>query len=392
MWLKIAILLLSFGMVGNPTMAQEIPTTINSDGAPVLDLQNMNLGDLPGLESAGSFQVPPEIINQLGFDPSRSWEGGSSLGDIMRLGEFPNIGGQSLWNLNQMGGLNPNQTSLDSIELLKNQGLKDFVNSVPGLKNKKLNQVPALKELIGQYQVLDPLDGNKKLKQFINQPFLQNAQLGEIDLSKYSVTSIPNLANTPLEKFEGWENSPLSSIPALESIPLPDLFDLPFPVGGIAAMHDVTYGYKEHRFTPTTRSITGSKEVGFNYQCVQETGCAYLELVPPGTLGIIDDVSGLHGAQWIKGGKEDGGQMVPGGEGILGEMFDGEEPTGRHPFGDLFKVVLTDTIESEGMGKFGLYFRICLKYGFADLGCTPYAVGPIPWFSSKEKDLIFLGL
>ncbi|NES01772.1 MAG: hypothetical protein F6K22_02390 [Okeania sp. SIO2F4] len=392
MWKNILMTLFMAVMIEMPVKADEIPTAINQDGAVVLDLPNINLSDLPGIESSGGFQLPPEIIDQLGFDPSREWGEGTSIGNILQLGDLQNIGNKSLWNLNQMGGLSPKNTPLSSIELFQNQGLKDFVNSVPGLKNKKLNQVPVLKELIGQYEVLGPLDGEKKLKYFINKPNLTNIQIGEIDLSKYSVTSIPNLANTPLSEFKGWENTPLSSIPALEEIPLPNLFEIPFSVAGMVAMHDVTYGYKEHRFTPTKRSITGSKEVGFNYQCVQETGCAYLELVPPGTLGVIDDVSGLHGAQWIKGGKDDGGQMVPGGEGVLGEMFDGEEPTGRHPFGDLFKVVLTDTVESEGEGKFGLYFRVCLKYGFVDLGCTPYVIGPIPWFSSKEKDMIFLGL
>ncbi len=383
--------LLPSGIMGFPVAAQEIPTLINSDGAPILDLPNMSLSDLPDLEGGGNFQVPQEFVEQLGFDPSREWVPGSSISDILRLGDIPGVGDNSLWELNSIGGVNPRNTPLNSVELFQNQTLEGFVNSVPGLGNKKLNEVPALKELIEQYQVLVPLDGEKKLKEFITEPTLKNIKLGDIDLSGYAIADIPNLANTPLSNFEGWENISISSIPGLEDISLLTLFDIPFTAAGVVAMHDVTYGYKEHRFTPTQRAITGSKEVGFNYQCVQERGCAYLELVPPGSLGIVGDVTGLHGAQWIKGGTDDGGQMVPGGEGVLGEMFDGEEPTGRHPFGDLFKVVLTDTVESEGVGKFGLYFRVCLKYGFVDLGCTPYVIGPIPWFESKEKDLIFLG-
>lgn len=379
MKIKSLIPIFGVGIIGiSSAIAQEIPTIINESGAPVLDLPNMRFSDLPGLSSGGGFQVPPEIVNQLGFDPSRSWSAGSSITDVLRLGDMSEIGQNSLWGLNSLGGANPQNISLS---LFSNQFLFDFVNSVPGLKNKKLNQVPALKELIGKYQLLNPNDGNQKLSQILNKPGIKNLKLGSIDLGKYAVTSIPNLANTPLSNFKEWEGFSISSIPGLSDIPLTQLFNIP-NIGGMVAKHDVTYGYKEHRFTPTQRSITGSQEVGFNYQCVQDNGCAYLELASPG----------LHGAQWIKGGKSLGGQMVSGGHGVLGQMFDGLEPTGRHPFGNLFKVVLTDTIESQGVGTFGLYFRVCIKSGFLDFGCTPYAIGPIPWFTSREKNLIFLGL
>ncbi|MDY7008141.1 MAG: hypothetical protein SWX82_30485 [Cyanobacteriota bacterium] len=380
MKIKSLIPILGVGIIGiSEAIAQEIPTIINESGAPVIDVQNMRFSDLPGLSSSGGFQVPQEVIEQLGFDPSRSWGVGTSIADILQLGDMPEIAQNSLWGLNSfLGGEHPQNISLS---LFSNQSLFDFVNSVPGLKNNKLNQVPALKELIGNYQLLGANDGNKKLSQFINKPGLKNVKLGSINLGEYAVIGIPNLANTPLSNFKGWEGLSISSIPGLSNIPFSQLFNIP-NIGGMIAMHDFTYGYKEHRFTPTKRSITGSEEVGFNYQCVQDRGCAYLELIGE---------AGLHGAQWIKGGKGLGGQMVPGGHGVLGQMFEGFEPTGRHPFGDLFKVVLIDTIESQGMGTFGLYFRVCIKSGFADFGCTPYAIGPIPWFISREKNLIFLG-
>ncbi|WP_242050597.1 hypothetical protein [Oculatella sp. FACHB-28] len=159
---------------------------------------------------------------------------------------------------------------------------------------------------------------------------------------------------------------------------------------GFVAIADVAYGHMEHCQTPTRRSISGSNKVGFNYQCAQARGCSNLELSSPTSLGIAGDPT-LHGAQWIKGGTSPGGQMVPGGEGILGAINNGMEPTGRLPFGSAFKVVLIDTDESKGLGKFGLYFRICHR-GIPDLGCTPYFIGPVPWFSVHEKDLVFVGL
>ncbi|MDX2232275.1 MAG: hypothetical protein NW220_21750 [Leptolyngbyaceae cyanobacterium bins.349] len=167
---------------------------------------------------------------------------------------------------------------------------------------------------------------------------------------------------------------------------------------GLVAIHDVTYGgdgaHKESRQTPTKFSITGSDKVGFNYNCNQAKGCDYLELNAPGYSGFdgMSDPSGLHGARWIRGGKDDGEQMVPGGKGILGKLNDGMEPTGRLSFGRAFKVVLIDTDESTGTGRFGLYFRVCIKKAFVDLGCTPYFIGPIPWLMTHEKGLVFVGL
>lgn len=90
--------------------------------------------------------------------------------------------------------------------------------------------------------------------------------------------------------------------------------------------------------------------MGFNYQCAQANGCSNLELSSSASLGMAGDPT-LNGAQWIKGGTTPGGQMVPGGEGILGAINNGMEPTGRLPFGSAFKVVLIDTDESEGLAS-----------------------------------------
>ncbi|MEL6384377.1 MAG: glycoside hydrolase family 19 protein [Cyanobacteria bacterium J06626_18] len=69
----------------------------------------------------------------------------------------------------------------------------------------------------------------------------------------------------------------------------------------------------------------------------------------------------------------------------------GEEPTGRVPFGSVFKIVLTSTDESGGTGNFALYTRYCQKSMFVDLGCTPYFIGPIPIWSTKEKGFVLTG-
>ncbi|MEL6321703.1 MAG: hypothetical protein AAFQ57_13805 [Cyanobacteria bacterium J06626_14] len=105
----------------------------------------------------------------------------------------------------------------------------------------------------------------------------------------------------------------------------------------------------------------------------------------------IGGLGGLHGKRWIKGGTGEGAQMVDGGFGALKVLNGGREPTGRHPFGNAFKVVLTDTDEPTGTATFGLYFRVC-KRGVIDLGCSPYFLGPLPFLPSQEKGMVLIGL
>ena len=70
---------------------------------------------------------------------------------------------------------------------------------------------------------------------------------------------------------------------------------------------------------------------------------------------------------------------------------DGLEPTGRLVFGNAFKVVLTHVDEPTGTADFGLFFRICTRVPFSGKTCTPYFIGPTPWLSVKENDLVIVG-
>ncbi len=135
---------------------------------------------------------------------------------------------------------------------------------------------------------------------------------------------------------------------------------------------DLPLGTAEERISNT---ISGSYEEGFNVPC--ETECAHVELA-----------NWASGQRWISGKY----QKVKGGEGLLGLVNGGFEPTGRHPFGSAFKVAVWDVSESEGRVDTALFFRYCQRGWFVDLGCTPYFLGPVPFLSYSEKDLMFLGL
>ncbi|MFK8185189.1 MAG: M23 family metallopeptidase [Phormidesmis sp.] len=195
---------------------------------------------------------------------------------------------------------------------------------------------------------------------------------------------IPNLNLTELSGFTDWQATALSQIPGLGDIDFGTLSQLPNVFSGVTATHDISFGAKEHTKTPTKNAITGSNIDGFSMQCAQKRGCANIELVGSGD---------MNGARWIAGGTQKGQQMVSGGQGILGIINSGQEPTGRLPFGNTFKVVLTAVSETEDTAEFGLYFRHCQR-GIPDLGCTPYFLGPVPMpiLNSKEGDPVITGL
>ena len=172
--------------------------------------------------------------------------------------------------------------------------------------------------------------------------------------------------------FRSWGNSTLGGVPGLADVP----FDqMPNPIGsvGLLGQVDVAYGPAEQSRQNT---ISGSYQAGFNVAC--EIDCAHVELTAS---------PALHGKQWISGKY----QEVRGGEGILGQVNGGKEPTGRHPFGKVAKVVVWDVDESTGTVSTALFFRIC-KRGIPDLGCTPYFIGPVPFLSYSETTMMLVGL
>ncbi|MDX2099629.1 MAG: M23 family metallopeptidase [Leptolyngbyaceae cyanobacterium bins.59] len=388
-----------------------LPTT-SYQGATVPDFAQITFSSFPAIQQAGAIQVSGEAIGLLGYNPSRTWEAGASLGEVFMLGDTQSVFGLQSFNLStlaQLSGLNLSQLSLSNFPLLAQQTIASLVNAIPTLGNFQLGQVQPLADLVNQNLTQLPLD-TVNLKDWGNNLFatplsvvassdiLGALSLSNLPLEHYSFTQIPELDQVPLSNFKNWQTAVLDDVPGLTQVPFAQFPLNPFQILGVVALHDVTYGgdqaHQESWQTPTQFSITGSDRVGFHHNCQQARGCDYLELNAPGYSGFggANDPSGLHGARWIRGGKDGGEQMVSGGYGVLGQLNGGMEPTGRLPFGPAFKVVLTETDESTGTGQFGLYFRVCIRDLFVDLGCTPYFIGPIPFLSTKEKGLIFVGM
>jgi hypothetical protein len=139
------------------------------------------------------------------------------------------------------------------------------------------------------------------------------------------------------------------------------------------AQIDIAFGASENY---ANRTISGSYQEGFSQPCTGN--CAHIEL---------GGNSLMLGQQWVSGNS----QKVRGGFGALGSMFGGVEPTGRHPYGSQYKVVIGDINESTGTVELQLWYRICDRSP-VDLGCSPYGIGPYPFMTLKEQDWIFVGL
>jgi hypothetical protein len=407
----LAALLVFTGIFSNPLTvkaAEAYVPTATYNGAPVPDWGNISFSSLPALQDGGSINIPADAVNQLGYNPSRSWQSGTSLGDVMMLGDVQDDFGFQGFSLNgiaQLSGFDLNTISLSNFPLVRRQTIASLTRTIPGLGNLSLGQVKPLADLVNgnlTQAALKNLNLNDwggqvlsaPISAIANNPVLGSLSLDKLPLDQYSFAQIPGLNQVQLGNFQDWQTAFINGVPGLSQVAFSQFPLSPGQFLGFVAIHDVTYGgdssHKESRQTPTKFSITGSDKVGFKYPCAQSQGCDYIELKSPLSLGSVGSPE-LNNARWIRGGKGSGEQMVRGGEGILGQLNGGKEPTGRHPFGPAFKVVLTKTDESSATGQFSLYFRVCHQ-GAIDLGCTPYFIGPVPFLPTKEKGMVFVGL
>lgn len=267
--------------------------------------------------------------------------------------------------------INLQDLKLSHLPLLGQMTLEEIVEAVPYLGYFPLQEVKPLLDLINNYS--DEIDTTLSIAELLsNNKELADLALNSIQLEDFAIGSIPNLAQTSITEFDGWEESLISEIPGLNSVPL-SLLGIAGGWGGMMSRIDIAYGPAESRRTNT---ISGSYEEGFEVPCTKE--CAYAEIVSMPPLGNLNPV---YGKQWISGKY----QKVDGGFGLLASYNGGQEPTGRHPFGEAFKVAIWEVDESKGEIETRLFFRI----GSGGLlGRTPYALPPggIPFLTFHEKD------
>ncbi|KAM3099289.1 M23 family metallopeptidase [Phormidesmis sp. 146-12] len=358
-------------------------TPIDSNGqhARVPDWSNITFRTLPPILEDGEFVAPSDLNQAIGYDLSRSWKAGRTADAYLKLGDFqttlyPQI--FNLYTIAQLTNLNLDQVPLSALEMANWQTLDNLLTAIPELGNRRVSEVSPIAALLNQKFPGTP-EFNPDTHQTIADLVTTNPELGQLklgqlgkQLDQFSITEIPELQNVPLQNLANWDNSLISEVPGLANV---SFAQMPNPVQatGMIGTVDVVYGTAER---DRRNTISGSDREGFQVPCKEN--CAYVELA---------GAAPLYGKQWISGKY----QKVKGGSGVLGAVNGGKEPTGRHPFGDAFKVSVWDVDESTGAVSTALHFRIC-KRGLPDLGCTPYFLGPVPFLNYHEKEPIFTGL
>ena len=376
-----------------PAKTQElspIPTATYSSGKYVAkspDWSKITLSNFPSLTQPGSFTVPQEFISKIGYDPSRSWSAGQKPDSIIMLGDVEDAFKMSSLSLKNISAIIPDdqKLTLKDFGLMKWQTPASLLKAIPELGSLEVGQVKPIEDLFIQWGIFN--SGGTIAQIVESNPQAANLPLEKLDLSQYSIDSIPKLSETEINKFKDWQRSYINQVPGLNQIPLSKM---PQPINSginVVGVASLVLGKAEHGDPKADDSYYVSGRVERTDEtipvaCYSSKECAYLEL------GDFAGQNGaLYGKRWVSGTS----QKVKGGFGILGTINDGLEPTGRLVFGNAFKVVLTHVDEPTGTADFGLFFRICTRVPFSGKTCTPYFIGPTPWLSVKENDLVIVG-
>ena len=349
---------------GLPT---QIQTTKTGEQFLTPDWSAISLSSLPPFQNSGSVTIDSEQIK---------WQRGQTPDQVLRLGDLaPALRAEDL-TLNAVAehtDLDLARVALSAFTLAAKQQLGSLVEVVPELADRLVSDVPPIRDLV------KAVAGNQNgtLAQVLaNNPAIATKELGSIDLSQYPIASIPHLDAVPFKAFQVWNATRVSGIPGLGELPLKAF---PQPLGGmgnVVARIDMIYGPSEAK---RDRAISGSYQQGFSVACGSR--CAYIELDDLENVGRNTRGS-FEGKQWISGKY----QAVDGGEGCLAGVNGGKEPTGRHPFGPLFKVVVMEPHEQTDRVNTALYFRFSTF-----CGSSPYILGPLPFFSYTANSPIFVG-
>lgn len=356
------------------TKAQVLPGLNKATITPDLArLANLSFSDFPAMQESGEIRSQPDWDRAAGYQLGRTWSAGQTASQFLKLGElgFLNFENLTLADIASLSQVNYTlgETALSSFELLDRQSLRDLVGAVPKLGDFQVSDVPPIQQLLNSSGIeTKGLTISEVLEQY---PEAGELLLNKIELSEFAFTDIPNLELANIIDFQGWQDTFLSGVPGLSTVPFTDMAGFLFSLGTLATV-DVTYSTAE---TDSDNTISGSFKEGFSVPCKEK--CAYVELAgaPP-----LFDKSPVYGKKWLSGKY----QKVKGGSGILGSLNGGMEPTGRHPFGRAFKVVIWEITESTGTVETALFFRTC------GLGCSPYIFGPVPFLTFHESDLFFL--
>ncbi len=352
------------------------PTSVN---ALLPDWTQISFSQMPPISQSGSLSAG-EYKQAVGYDLSRSWTAGQTPDQYIMLGDISQALQPELLSFGfvaQQAGLNLDSVALSAFTLVAKQSLNQLVQAIPLLGEFKVAEIAPVAGLLATKAAGIDVADRTLDRVLSSNPQLGQLKLGEIDLSQYSISSIPNLSSAQLGAFSDWQTTLIKDVPGLNALPLSSFPNPIAEFGNLVMRIDAIYGPAERR---RTKTISGSDVQGFSVNC-QENDCAYIELDDLENSGRNARGS-LEGKQWISGKY----QEVEGGSGCLKGVNGGKEPTGRLPFGSAFKVVVMEPDEQTDTVDTALFFRFC-----SPCGCSPYFIGPVPFFTYRVNSPIFVG-
>jgi murein DD-endopeptidase MepM/ murein hydrolase activator NlpD len=396
--LAVLLLMVSWLCFANLALAQSDLPRAASPLAMEAEIESMSFRDLGAFETGGAIDAGWDSV--AGYAVGRRWSAGSRPEDVLRLGDIADGFGAEKLSLQQVGssiGQDLSQTRLSDFELLADQSLESLSKSVASLSEFRVRDIAPVDRLMQEVVGVDL--GDSSLGSIVQTPDYADLKLSDLgsQLDQFAIDDIPNAELARFDLLENFADAEISDIPGLEALPFSAFPNGIGSLDGIIARIDTIYSPAEDRRNNT---ISGSFQAGFKVPCSgggrlvrPPDKCAYIELDDLEDIGR--EVQGdFEGKQWISGKYHE----VEGGFGSLRTVpsaigySPGYEPTGRHPFGNAFKVVVWEPDELTDEVSFKLAFRWCTVSPGEGRTCTPYNQFAVPFVSQSVNSLVYVGV
>ena len=212
LWFFLVAVLAFAEIFGNPAIVQAaeayVPFTTFND-APVPDWNNISFSNFPALQDEGAINFPSEVVGQLGYNPSRSWQAGSGISDVLMLGDVQDAFGLETLTLDsiaQQTGLDLGNISLSNLPLLRQQTISTLASATPGLGELRLSEVKPVADLVNLSGTNLNAWSGQTISAIAENEFLGNLSFDKLPLDNYSLTQIPGLNQVPLGNFQKLAN------------------------------------------------------------------------------------------------------------------------------------------------------------------------------------------
>lgn len=156
MWKQLSATLAIFlGLTTASPAKAFIPiATEAEDGTITLEMLDASISDLPAFRQGGTFKASSQVIEFLGYNPSRTWYAGDRPEEIMKVGDlqyygFENLSIAKIYALQGIT-LNPQTIPLNQLGVLEDLTIEDLTKIIPGLKRIKIKSIKPLNDLLGR--------------------------------------------------------------------------------------------------------------------------------------------------------------------------------------------------------------------------------------------------